>query len=858
MRMSFSRCYALALLGVLLFNARGAAQLPSFSGAEGFGGTFSGSPATTNWFADASVYHVTTTQDLLDGNGKPVQGTLRGAFYDYANPNSPKQQATNRIVVFDVGGTFDISANSLDIKTVKNIYIAGQTAPSPVTVFGNTTQITKSNNTTTGNVVLRYMTFRKGTGNGADALTFAGGNGAGDTVASHMIIDHVSASWSEDEVLSVANNNTNVTVQYSMMTDSLTSGHQYGSLIRPKVNAQVTYHHNLYGNDKSRNPRGGSYLNSQLDLDFRNNVVYNYSDRAGYTGGASEAETEYVNVNYVGNYVIAGPATPAGQSSNTAYTMDVSSFYRFATNSMIATPKDPVALQIYQAGNVIDSNHNATRDGVDTGWGMFLASDGVTTRPYPDFNYGPNSALPAKSATAFNYPAVTTQSAANGYDQVMNYVGNWWWNRDSIDARIIGNVQNNTQPAGGIPATAPVPSELALVTSAAWPTPPTTRPANWDTDHDGMPDEWEKSYGLNPASAADWNGDADGDGYINLIEYVNEAGEFPAPAPVVFNGATNSRYAQITNWKTNDGGVTAGSNWQPSRFDEAQINSGTVVVDVIGQHAKVLKIAANAGDSATLNVASGGLKIEQDLSIGSTGATAVLNLAGGELSAASMSKGAGGSFNFTGGTLHAGTVNFSLTNNGGTLSPGNSIGQTHVVGDLTLASGALKIELASAALADVLLVDGVLALGGSLDIATLAGFTPASGSSWQIAAAGGITGQFSSITAGYSVQQQGNHLMLFSGTPLLAGDYNSDGVVDSADYIVWRRAMATGGTLANETASPGVVDEADYVAWRANFGATATSGSFLPAVNVPEPSILIFSALSVVCYTAARNRRRGH
>src|SRR4029079_15329798 len=106
-----------------------------------------------------------------------------------------------------------------------------------------------------------------------------------------------------------------------------------------------------------------------------------------------------------------------------------------------------------------------------------------------------------KAATPFNYAAVTTQSASNACNQVINYVGNWWWNRDAIDARIIGNVQNNTQPAGGVPATAPVPSELALVTGAS----PTTRPAGWDTDNDGMPNNWETPHGINPHRAADVN-----------------------------------------------------------------------------------------------------------------------------------------------------------------------------------------------------------------------------------------------------------------------------------------------------------------------------------------------------------------
>src|SRR4051812_2806865 len=226
------------------------AQLPSFNGAEGFGGTFTGAAPAGGWFSNASIYHVTTTQDSLDGNGKPVQGTLRGAFYDYTNPSSPKQQASNRIVVFDVGGTFNISSGKLDIKTVNNIYVAGQTAPSPVTVYGNMAQITKSGTTQTSNVILRYMTFRKGTGPEEDAISFVGGDGAasGDTIAHNMILDHVTASWSEDENISVTNNNTDVTVQYSLIHDALVSGHAFGSLIRPKVDSNVTFHHNLYAN----------------------------------------------------------------------------------------------------------------------------------------------------------------------------------------------------------------------------------------------------------------------------------------------------------------------------------------------------------------------------------------------------------------------------------------------------------------------------------------------------------------------------------------------------------------------------------------------------------------------------------
>ena len=55
------------------------------------------------------------------------------------------------------------------------------------------------------------------------------------------------------------------------------------------------------------------------------------------------------------------------------------------------------------------------------------------------------------------------------------------------------------------------------------------------------------------------------------------------------------------------------------------------------------------------------------------------------------------------------------------------------------------------------------------------------------------------------------------------GDYNNNGVVDMADYVLWRN----GGPLQNEVNSIGVVDASDYTAWRANFGNHAGSGSAL-------------------------------
>jgi hypothetical protein len=813
------RLHVLALLAWFSSCALPAsAQLPSFNGAEGYGGTFTGSAPAGGWFSNASVYHVTTTQDLIDPNtGKPAIGTLRGAFYDYTNPNSPKQNKSNQIVVFDVGGTFQLTQGSLDIKTVNNIYVAGQTAPSPVVVYGDTTQITKSNNTMTSNVILRYMTFRKGIGGGEDAITFAGGSGAGDTIATNMILDHVSASWSEDEDLSVANNNTNVTVQYSIIADSLTSGHAYGSLIRPQVDSNVSYHHNLYANNASRQPRLGTYNAATLTVDVRNNVVYNWRDRATYAGGSSEAEQEFVDVNYVGNYLVAGSGTVS--NANKAFHVDKN-----------------VDVRAYQLGNFVDSdrllNPGGAPNGSDLGWAAFQISTPVTDQTL------------TQMAAPFAMAPVTTQTATDAYNQLIGYVGNNWWSRDAIDSRIINNVLTNTGPPNGIAAAAPNAAELAGVTGAAT----TTRPAGWDTDQDGMPDEWEVAHGLNPNSGLDFKLDFDNDGYVNLQEYLDEIGAFPAPTPIVFNGSTSSRYAQITNWITDDGGITAGSNWQPTLYDEARINSGTVVVDAIGQHAGLLKIGSTDGSIAHLQINSGRLEVEEAILIGAHPTSqATLTLSGGELSTAYLSKlDSNDTFSFTGGVLHASNVDMDLVNNGGTLAPGHSVGQTNVEGELELASGILQIEIASDTSSDRMSIDGSIKLGGHLQVDLLGGFQPHSDDRWEIITADTFLEQFDSISAGYTVEQIGGSLFLKLSSPVLAGDYNDDGTVDAIDYTVWRDLMGTAGSLQNETASLGVIDGADFDAWKANFGTTGGSGSG-SAVNsaVPEPATAVLMLIGV-------------
>lgn len=86
--------------------------------------------------------------------------------------------------------------------------------------------------------------------------------------------------------------------------------------------------------------------------------------------------------------------------------------------------------------------------------------------------------------------------------------------------------------------------------------------------------------------------------------------------------------------------------------------------------------------------------------------------------------------------------------------------------------------------------------------------------------------------------------------PGVPGDYNGNGKVDGADYVVWRN----GGPLQNEVDAPGTVNDADYAAWRARFGNTSGAGAGVSAAGVPEPGTIVLLLASVLGMSLGRRR----
>ena len=94
--------------------------------------------------------------------------------------------------------------------------------------------------------------------------------------------------------------------------------------------------------------------------------------------------------------------------------------------------------------------------------------------------------------------------------------------------------------------------------------------------------------------------------------------------------------------------------------------------------------------------------------------------------------------------------------------------------------------------------------------------------------------------------------------PPLPGDYNDNGVVDAADYAVWRDHLNSNFQLPNEVAgvSPGTVTAADYDAWKLRFGDTLSgSGAAAQAAGVPEPNSAVLFLLALACHAIYRDPR---
>ena len=493
-------------------------EIPAFPGAEGHGRYITGGRG-------GEIRHVTNLNDS-------GAGSLREAL----------QGNDAKTIVFDVSGYIDLKSQ-LDITS--NTTIAGQTAPYPgITLRYYTIYFGKCDN-----VIVRFLRFRrsqvKDVNDGADATWGRKHN--------QIMLDHCSFSWSIDEVASFYDNN-NFTMQWCTVSESLTNpghskgAHGYGGIWGGKL---ASFHHNLIAHVTNRAPRfngaryqwdgyktnmyydqyqWGNYVQAE-NVDLRNCVMYNYQSGSACYGGPGGG---YINI--VNNYYKAGPSN---NSNKTVTKVTVGA-------SGNSTPEELTGMtsRYFINGNYVTaagSGKEANYDwkGVDYDGGTILV-DGERYSKDPNHMYGNNVTYAEKDGVDYvkiklDEPCptgdVTTHTAEKTYEKVLAYCGASLY-RDDVDSRNMEEVRTGTATYTG-PVTKK-PGQLDFINdpegeqNEAYPSFPElsseNRPENYDTDGDGMPDEWETANGLNPNDASDANTftvDTEKGWYSNVEVYLN-------------------------------------------------------------------------------------------------------------------------------------------------------------------------------------------------------------------------------------------------------------------------------------------------------------------------------------------------
>ena len=483
-------------------------ELLAFPYAEGHGRNTTGGRG-------GNVYHVTSLEDDASGN---INGTLRWAM----------KQDGPKTIVFDVSGTIHLKA---ELKTQKdNLTIAGQTSAGGICIADYPLTINSNN------VIIRFMRFRPGNTNiDCDAL--------GGSDKQNVIIDHCSMSWCSDECLSVYGMQ-NSTVQWCLAAQALRVTQAKLNAAKGKFAAHgyggnwgghnASYHHNLIAHCESRVPRlGPRYTTLALNnndgerVDIRNNVYYNWGGEGCYGGEAQQ-------VNIVNNYYKPGPGTDQAKTGRD---------YRIAKPDVYPSDysgKDKYGpwLQtwgkFYINGNKVEGNPEVTNNNWEKGvFAQMTRNNCATTGLWEQHTQIKSGSPIAPSGN------VRTHTADEAYERVIAYVGACNY-RDKIDELIINEVKDKKATCTGDASKwsnlsgysqnkkgyINDPADVAKALGRSNPYDVLKSAGNVnakDTDGDGIPDEWEEEYGLNPKKSADGKEktvDKNGK-YTNLEMYLN-------------------------------------------------------------------------------------------------------------------------------------------------------------------------------------------------------------------------------------------------------------------------------------------------------------------------------------------------
>ncbi|MCA9239485.1 MAG: peptidylprolyl isomerase [Planctomycetales bacterium] len=200
--------------------------------------------------------------------------------------------------------------------------------------------------------------------------------------------------------------------------------------------------------------------------------------------------------------------------------------------------------------------------------------------------------------------------------------------------------------------------------------------------------------------------------------------------------------------------------------------------------------------------------------------------------------------------------------NSGHLRPGMQTGELTVKTFLQSSFGTTHLQLGGTTAGDSydkITSQGNAILAGALQVELLGSFNHLPGDSFTLLETlGTIVNDFQSVDLPdlapgllWDYQKASKTLTL----SVVAPDFNSDGVVDAADYSVWRDAVQTGSLIADANGDL-AVNQADYEVWRRFYGTVLPGASPSAATGAPEPMSALLAALA--CLAAGAGNRRWH
>jgi len=528
---------AILMLGVLICSLRVFAfgeenkRLLAFPGAEGGGKFATGARAVEK----PEIYHVTTLAEK--GNG---------SFSDAISKS-------NRIIVFDVGGTVCCDKRSMRCKG-DNLTILGQTAPGDgITVEGSDFVKYGGN----GNIIMRYLKIRPGDRLGLEV------DGISMQYVKDIIVDHCSVSWAIDEQVSILSGNSedknysvgrNITIQNCIMSEALNLSvhqkgeHGYGSIFGSD---NSTLYHSLYAHNVTRNP--AIYREIQ-NVNVADNIIYDWKSVPSY--GAQANSLGFLtytpcSVNYVNNFYRYGPSTISKARSD---------FYSVSweDNGVIGRPKS----SFYFSGNVIDGVDNVNKNNIE----------GIKNS---------DMAIMLDEPIDLGEYDVTSESAVDAYNSVLDTIGSYIPKRDAIDAKVIADVKNGTghiinspKEVGGYIKSEPVYRKFEIS------------------------EDWKKSNNMGEASENDIVPDGKWKGYTWIEAYVFDMEkQFSVPTNpevVVHSPAIASNSDSVLNMPVDNGQWKVISEGQPFRLEataipkegtkisKIEVYDGDILVDTMG------------------------------------------------------------------------------------------------------------------------------------------------------------------------------------------------------------------------------------------------------------------------------------